>query len=68
MVSQLIKTATEANKDLITLHKQIKDIEKLDDKKEEATHVTNNALYVGSTKDLLGMIKDARDPDKFIDQ
>jgi hypothetical protein len=30
--------------------------------------VTNNALYVGSTKDLLGMIKDARDPDKFIDQ
>jgi len=68
VVSQLIKTATEANKDLITLHKQIKDIEKLDDKKEEATHVTNNALYVGSTKDLLGMIKDARDPDKFIDQ
>lgn len=67
VVSQLIKTATDANKDLISLHKQIKDIEKADDKKEEKTQVTNNALYVGSTKELLSMIKDTSDPDKYID-
>lgn len=67
VVSQLIKTATDANKDLISLHKQIKDIEKADDKKEEKTQVTNNALYVGSTKELLSMIKDTSDPEKYID-
>lgn len=67
VVSQLIKTATDANKDLISLHKQIKDIEKADDKKEEKTQVTNNALYVGSTKDLLSMIKETADPENFID-
>ena len=67
VVSQLIKTATDANKDLISLHKQIKDIEKADDKKEEKTQVTNNALYVGSTKELLSMSKDTGDPEKYID-
>ena len=67
VVSQLIKTATDANKDLISLHKQIKDIEKADEKKEEKTQVTNNALYVGSTKELLSMIKDTGDPEKYID-
>lgn len=67
VVSQLIKTATDANKDLISLHKQIKDIEKADDKKEEKTQVTNNALYVGSTKDLLQMIKGSDEPEAYID-
>ncbi len=58
VVAQLIKTTLEANESLVDLHKKIKDIEKTDEKKEEATHVTNNALYVGSTKDLLSMIRD----------
>lgn len=62
VVAQLIKTTLDANKDLIDLHKRIKDIEKTDEKgPENATHVTNNALYVGSTKELLQMIKKDRE-------
>jgi hypothetical protein len=62
VVSQLIKTTLEANESLVDLHKKIKDIEKNDEEKEvQATHVTNNALYVGSTKDLLQMIKKDRE-------
>jgi len=60
VVSQLIKTTLEANESLIGLHKQIKDIEKVGEEKEETKHVTNNALYVGSTKELLSMIKNNR--------
>jgi hypothetical protein len=67
VVSQLIKTTLEANESLIGLHKTIKDIEKEEDKGENATHVTNNALYVGSTKDLLQMIKGSDEPKAYID-
>ena len=53
VVSQLLKTASEANKDLIDLHKQMKDLEKDDTIKK----VTNNAFFVGSTKELQEMIQ-----------
>ena len=46
VVSQLLKTATEANKELLDVHKQMKDLEKDETKKQ----VTNNAFFVGSTK------------------
>ena len=49
----LLKTASEANKDLIDLHKQMKDLEKDDTIKK----VTNNAFFVGSTKELQEMIQ-----------
>ena len=52
VVSQLLKTATEANKELLDVHKQMKDLEKDETKK----HVTNNAFFVGSTKELQDMI------------
>ena len=53
VVSQLLKTATEANKDLIDLHKQMKDLEKDDTIKK----VTNNAFFVGSTKELQELVQ-----------
>ena len=53
VVSQLLKTATEANKDLIDLHKQMKDLEKDDSIKK----VTNNAFFVGSTKELQELVQ-----------
>ena len=52
VVSQLLKTATEANKELLDVHKQMKDLEKDEIKKQ----VTNNAFFVGSTKELQDMI------------
>ena len=56
VVSQLIKSVSEANKDLISLHKQIKDI-----KKEDVTlnqhNTTNQSIFVGSTKDLQELVK-----------
>ena len=52
VVSQLLKTATEANKELLDVHKQMEDNEKDETKKQ----VTNNAFFVGSTKELQDMI------------
>ena len=52
VVSQLLKTATAANKELLDVHKQMKDLEKDETKKQ----VTNNAFFVGSTKELQDMI------------
>ena len=52
VVSQLLKTATEANKELLDVHKQMKVLEKDDTKNQ----VTNIAFFVGSTKELQDMI------------
>ncbi|MBC8442922.1 MAG: terminase [Proteobacteria bacterium] len=56
VVSQLIKTVSEANKDLIGLHKQMKDI-----KKEEINlhqhNTTNQSIFVGSTSELQKLVK-----------
>ena len=71
VVSQLIKTTLEANESLVDLHKKIKDIEKVDESKDkEQANVTNNSIYVGSTTELLDMIRDNKSEDddkKFID-
>jgi|TARA_R100001460_G_scaffold2761_2_gene8699 hypothetical protein len=53
VVSQLLKTATEANKDLLDVHKQMKDLEK----DETTKRVTNNAFFVGSTKELQDLVQ-----------
>jgi hypothetical protein len=59
VVSQLLKSTSDANKDLLDLHKKKKELDKEDGPKNQTT---NNNLFVGSTKDLqklLGrMIKD----------
>ena len=57
VVSQLIKSVSEANKDLIGLHKQMKDIKKEDADSQQAQNITNNTLFVGSTKELQDMVK-----------
>ncbi len=49
VVSQLLKSTAEANKDLLDLHKKKKELEKEDGPKKQTT---NNNLFVGSTKDL----------------
>tara|TARA_R110002020_G_scaffold106166_3_gene247286 strand:+ start:236 stop:706 length:471 start_codon:yes stop_codon:yes gene_type:complete len=61
VVSQLIKSVAEANKDLISLHKQIKDIKKDDpSSNQKAGSITNNSIFVGSTKALQDLVKNQR--------
>jgi len=57
VAAQMIKTVAEANKDLMDLHKKVKDINK-----EEVNNntTTNNAIYVGSTKDLQELVNQTR--------
>jgi hypothetical protein len=55
VVSQLTKTLVDANKDLISIQKQVKELK---DQDKTDGDVTNNNLFVGSTADLLKMIKD----------
>jgi len=57
VVSQLIKSVSDANKDLIDLHKKMKDIKKQDPDSPLAGTITNNTLFVGSTKELQDMVK-----------
>jgi hypothetical protein len=56
VVSQLAKTLVDANKDLIDIQKKVKDLKK-EEAPTESGDVTNNNLFVGSTADLLKMIK-----------
>lgn len=55
VVAQLIKSVSDANKDLIDLHKKIKDINFVSDGPK--TQVTNNSIFVGSTKELQDLVK-----------
>ena len=56
VVATLIKSVADANKDLIGLHQQIKNIKKMTED-SPSTNVTNNSLFVGSTADLQKLIK-----------
>lgn len=57
VVSDLIKTALDANNRLIELHKTVKDIKKEDVRQAKGDTVTNNSIFVGNTSDLLKMLK-----------
>ena len=57
VVSQLMKTMIDANKDLISLQKQVKDIREDKSKPQTPQNVTN-AMFVGNTKDLQKMLKE----------
>tara|TARA_R100001509_G_scaffold148320_1_gene106075 strand:- start:40308 stop:40760 length:453 start_codon:yes stop_codon:yes gene_type:complete len=61
VVSQLLKTVSEMNHDLIDLHKKTKDITK-----EETVNNTHNSIYVGSTSDLQDLINSSRSRKKVI--
>lgn len=59
VVGQLTKTLVDANKDLLDIQKKVKDLKKEEEQNETAKGGTvNNNLFVGSTADLLKMIKD----------
>ena len=56
VVTNLIKTMVDANKDLLELAKKKKELDKTEE--PDQTNVTNNNLFVGSSAELLKMIKD----------
>jgi len=62
VVSDLIKTALDANNRLMDLHKTMKDIRKDDNKTSKGDTVTNNSIFVGNTNDLLKMIRQKKIP------
>ena len=63
VAAQMIKTVAEANKDLMELHKKVKEISK-----EEVNYnaTTNNAIYVGSTKELQELVNQSRSASRRI--
>ena len=55
IVGQMIKTLTDANKDLLEVQKKVKDLKK-EDQQKGPNNVTN-ALFVGNTAELQKLIK-----------
>ena len=58
VAAQLIKVVADTNKDLMDLHKKMKDIKSEDVKLTQNN--TNNAIYVGSTSELQSLINTSR--------
>jgi hypothetical protein len=57
VAGQLIKNVADATDKLLDLQKKLKDI---DETKSKGPTTVNNALYVGSTSDLLKLIKQSK--------
>lgn len=57
VAGQIIKTLVDANKDLLSIHKQVKDLK--GGEKTEGSGPTNvtNAVFVGTTAELLELAK-----------
>ena len=55
VVATLVKAVADANKDLLELSKKRKDLEKVNN---GGPQTVNNNLYLGSTADLLKLLKD----------
>ena len=55
VAGQLIKSVSDATDKLMDLLKKLKDVNA--EEKTGPTHVTNNAMFVGSTADLAKLIK-----------
>jgi hypothetical protein len=64
VAAQMIKTVSEANKDLIDLHQKMKAINKEEVNVHNTTH---NSLYIGSTKELQNLINTERSTTKKIE-
>jgi len=62
VVTNLIKTLADANKDLMDLAKKNKELSK-PDASNEGNKTVNNNLFVGSSSELLKMIKDKANED-----
>jgi len=63
VVSQLLKTVSEMNNDLIGIHQKASDINKIEYKQN---NTTNNSIYVGSTSDLQDLINQSRSRNKLL--
>jgi len=63
VASQMIKTVSEMNKDLIELHQKMKNITK---EEIEINSTTNNSIYVGSTRDLQDLVNQSRSAKKAL--
>jgi exonuclease VII small subunit len=62
VVGQLMKNMVDANKDLLELQKKVNEIENGKSSLGRTTqNITNNALFVGTSKDLQSLIKDMKD-------
>ena len=58
VVSQLIKSVADANKDLLQLHKQLKEItQESSGSTQSAQNITNQSIFVGSTTELQKLLK-----------
>ncbi|AMQ65998.1 small terminase subunit [Stenotrophomonas phage vB_SmaS-DLP_6] len=66
VAANLIKTLTESNKSLLDLHETRRQLApvKVEEKKPEITPgtVTNNNVFVGTTAELLELIKQGKNP------
>ena len=65
VVSQLLKTVSEMNKDVIEVHDKVKKI-KEDKFNLTQKNTTNNTIYVGSTSELQDLINPERSSGKNI--
>ena len=58
VMAGLIKTIVDANKDLMLLQKNIRDIKDIDAPQNEKAKTINNNLFVGSTAELQKVIQE----------
>ncbi len=59
VVAMMIKTLSEANKEVLDLHDKVKKIRKQENITNNVSNTTNS-IYVGSTKELQDIINTAR--------
>ena len=66
VLSQMLKTVSEINKDVLELHKKVSDIENKE-KKLVQNNTTNNSFFVGSTSELQDLINPQRSKNKLLE-
>ena len=66
VAAQMIKTVAEANKDLLDLHKKMKEIRK-EENNTNYNNTTNQSIFVGSTKDLQELVNQSRSASRRIE-
>jgi len=64
VVSQMLKTVSELNNDLLGIHQKSKEMNKVDNKYTQNT--TNNSIFVGSSSELLDMLNEGRSRTKAL--
>jgi len=65
VLSNMIRTLSEMNKDLMDIHEKMSNTES---KKITVKNTTNNSIYVGSTSDLQNLINRERSPLKVFEE